>query len=160
MNPFGSDHDTIKPATIHIIHAIRCLYAQSCPKVTSQWTQSHPHMLKKAPNRPQSDPAHSGFIFLGTLVAFLKSKILRKNEYILFMDPFGSDHDTIKPATIHIIHAIRRLYAQSCPKVTSQWTQSHAHMLKKAPDQPQINPKSTRYLYKVIKKYVGEMGVF
>ena len=67
------------------------------------------------------------------------------------MDPFGTNNDTIKPATIHIIHAIRRLYAQSGPKVTPKWTQIHLHMPKAIPKQPQIDPKSTKQFYKIIK---------
>ena len=42
------------------------------------------------------------------------------------MDPFGTNNDTIKPATMRIIRAIRRLYVQSAPKMTSKWTQSHS----------------------------------
>ena len=75
------------------------------------------------------------------------------------MDPFGANNGTIKPATIHIIHAIRRLYAQSAPKVTPKWTQIHFPMPKAIPKQPQIDPKSTKQFYKSFK-YVGKMSVF
>ena len=71
--------------------------------------------------------------FPGMLMASLTSKIFRKNDYILFTDPLGADNDAIKPATIHITHAIRCLYAQSGPKVTSKETQSHLHMAKVIP---------------------------
>ena len=67
------------------------------------------------------------------------------------MDRFGTNNDTIKPATIHIIHAIRHLNAQSGPKVTPKWTQIHLHMPKAIPKQPQIDPKSTKQFYKIIK---------
>ena len=53
------------------------------------------------------------------------SKKRRQNVYFFFMDAFGADNGTINPTNIHIIHDIRRLYAQSGPKVTSKWTQSH-----------------------------------
>ena len=85
-------------------------------------TKQQPSKPPKPPNQaprgrvyppPTDAPAHSGINFLGGTVAFLKSKILRKNDCILFLDPFGANNDTIKPSTMHIIHAIRRLYAQS-----------------------------------------------
>ena len=106
---------------------------------------------KPSPYPPPDAPAHSVINFPSTLMAFLKSKTLRKNEHILFMDPFGLDHDTIKPATIHIIHAIRRLYAQSGSKVTPKWTQIHLHMPKAIPNKPQIDPKSTKQFDKIIR---------
>ena len=131
------------------------------PKVTPQsWqsdhqvTQSHPQIPKLTPKRAQSDPkvVRLGGLqtFPGVPVASVTSKILRKNEYNLFMDPFGADHDTIKPATTHIIPAIRRLYAQSGSKMTSKWTQSHPHIPKVIPKQPQINPKFSQSFYKII----------
>ena len=78
-------------------------------------------------------------------------KIGAKNVDFLLMCPLGADNDNIKPATTHIIPAIRRLYAQSDPKVTPKWTQSHPHMPKEIPKQPQIDPKFTHTFYKIIK---------
>ena len=103
------------------------------------------------PLPPPTGRGRSVVRFPGVVGPSLRSKILRKNEYILFMDPFGTNNDTIKPATIHIIHAIRRLYAQSAPKVTPKWTQIHLHMPKAIPKQPQIDPKSTKQFYKIIE---------
>ena len=73
-----------------------------------------------------------------------------KNVYFLFMGPFGADHDPLKPPTTHIIPAIQRLYAQNDPKVTPKWTQSHPHMPKEIPKQPQTHLKFTPYFYKII----------
>ena len=67
------------------------------------------------------------------------------------MGRLGTNNDTIKPATIHIIHAIRHLYAQRGSKVMPKWTQIHLHMPKAIPKQPQIDPKSTKQFYKIIK---------
>ena len=58
------------------------------------------------------------------------------------MDPFGSDHDTIKLATIHIIHAIQRLYAQSGPKVAPKWSQSGLEVEPKSPNQSEKRPNT------------------
>ena len=73
------------------------------------------------------------------LRASLTSKILRKNQYILFLDPFGTNNDTIKHATIHIIHAIRPLYAQNGPRngdfgisKSAKWRLWHARGAKMA----------------------------
>ena len=67
------------------------------------------------------------------------------------MGRLGTSNDTIKPATIHITHAIRHLYAQRGSKVMPKWTQIHLHMPKAIPKQYQIDPKSTKQFYKIIK---------
>ena len=81
--------------------------------------------------------------FSGTLVASLKSKIRGKNVYFLLMGPLGADNDTIKPATTHIIPAIRRLYAQSGPKVTPKWSQSAPKVTFICQKLSQSDPKAT-----------------
>ena len=72
------------------------------------------------------------------------------------MDPFGTDNDTIKPATIQIIHAMRRLYAQSDPKVTPKWTQIHPHMPKQPKSDLQIDAQFIPSLYKIVKIQLGK----
>ena len=60
-----------------------------------KWPQSGPWVRKMIPKRPQSHPKMTRAAPLQTffriLVASVTSKILRKNEYNLFMDPFGPD---------------------------------------------------------------------
>ena len=57
------------------------------------------------------------------------------------MGPLGADNDTIKPATTHIIPAIRRLYAQSGPKVIPKWSQSARKPPSYAKSCPKVTPK-------------------
>ena len=91
------------------------------------------------------------------------SKITRKNVYFLFTGPLGADNAAINPATTRIIPAIRRLYAQSGPKVTPKWSQSAPKVtlicqklsqndLKATPKQPNTFIKSL--------KCSGKMSVF
>ena len=56
MGPPGADNDIIKPATTHIIPAIRRLYAQSGPKVTPKWNQRAPKVTLICQKLSQSDP--------------------------------------------------------------------------------------------------------
>ena len=107
---------------------------QTDPKLTQTWPPSDP----KVPEAAQLQT------FFGVLVASVTSKILRKNEYNLFMDPFGPDtkrHDmhymchstsichfwdpffTFEPLSSIIFMKI-------APKVTPRWPRSYIKSLK------------------------------
>ena len=67
-----------------------------------KWFQSDPKVCKMAPKSLQNDPktasVRRAVRFPGILLASWASKVCRENEYIMFMDPFGSD---TKPYDMH-----------------------------------------------------------
>ena len=142
-----------------------------------QWLHNDPIVIPKAklsaklhqmiPKSHQTDPKITRlaqlFVPLASPSPSWTSKISRKNVYFLFKGPLGADNATIKPATTRIIPAIRRLYAQSGPKVSPKMVQkcpqSHLHMPKVVPKWPQSDPKATHVFVKWLKS-IGKMCVF
>ena len=122
-----------------------------------------PKVTHRYPNWPQSNlKVIRGRVRGGVveLLVFHFDRIKRRRNVCLpFMGSLGADNDTIKPATIRIIHAIRRLYAQSGPKVTSKWPKVTLIYQNWSQSNPKSTQSSTNGYTKSLKS-VGEISVF